>query len=73
MVLFKGTSTTGTTAGKMLLFAGRVSRRIKYRLVTPVAENEFLTLFNPEYRQEKETEPMVHPLQTGLCQAADRT
>ena len=52
----------------MVLFVSR----IKYRLVTAVAEYEFLPFFNPDNRDEKDTQVVVHPLAPGLGQAADR-
>ncbi len=56
-----------------LRFGSRPCRHPVDRQVAPVAKQKGLPFFHSENRDEKQAEPMIHPLHPGPGQAADGT
>ena len=59
-----------------ILIAGLLRKiRAKFgdRLFTTITHDEWMTFFNPQERDKKEAEVVIHPFKIGLVQAANRT
>jgi len=73
VILIKGAAASRTAGWRFVMFGRSRSGHLVDRSVAPVAKQKGVSRFYPENRDEKQAEPVIHPLHPGAGQAAGGT